>query len=106
MTLSMPVLVLASATAYAVAMVGMKLWVGNGISVTIVAVVVAAISIGAIAELGALKEERLGIIYVLILGAECLLIGLASVWLFDESFTARELAGAALIVLGTAIAWV
>ena len=67
--------------------------------------VVAAFAVGAVTELSALRVERLGLIYVLILGAECLIIALASVWLFEERFTTRELAGAALIVAGTALAW-
>ena len=105
MPISMPVLILAAATAYSVAMIGMKLWVGQGVSVLIVSIVVAAIVIGAVAELGVLREERLGMTYVLILGAECLIIGVASVWYFGESFTLREGVGAALIVAGTALAW-
>ena len=106
MPLSMPFLIVASASAYAVAMIAMKIWAGNGFSIAIVAVVIAAVVIGVVAEYGALREERLVAIYVMILGAECLLIGLASVWLFGESFTIREVAGAGLIVAGTALAWI
>ncbi len=106
MPLSMPFLIIASASAYAIAMIAMKFWAGNGFSIAIVTVVVAAVVIGVIAEYGALREERMGTIYVMILGAECLLIGLASVWLFGESFTIREVLGAGLIVAGTALAWI
>lgn len=106
MPLSMPFLIIASASAYAIAMIAMKFWAGNGFSIAIVAVVVAAVVIGVVAEYGALREERMGVIYVMILGAECLLIGLASIWLFGESFTIREVIGAALIVAGTALAWI
>ena len=102
--LSMPLLIAASAAAYAVAMIALKIWVGNGVSVPLVGVVVAAFAIGAIAELAALRQERLGLIYVLILGAECVIIAAASVWLFGEAFSTREVAGAALIIAGTALA--
>ena len=43
--------------------------------------------------------------YVGILGIEAILIALASYALFGEQFTAREIAGGALIVAGTALAW-
>lgn len=105
MSQSMPLMVIASAAAYAVAMIALKLWGTHGASSLIVAVVVAAFAAGALAELAVLRVERLGLIYVLILGAECLIIALASVWLFDERFTVRELAGAGLIIAGTALAW-
>lgn len=102
--LSMPLLVAASAAAYSVAMIAMKVWGGDGASVPVVAVVVAAFAIGGVAEFAALRHERLGMIYVLILGAECMIIAAASVWFFNETFTAREAAGVALIVAGTALA--
>lgn len=102
--LSMPLLIAASAAAYSVAMIAMKIWGGTGASVLVVSVVVAAIAVGAVAEFAALRHARLGMIYVLILGAECMIIAGASVWFFNETFTAREVAGVILIVAGTALA--
>ena len=105
MLVSMPALILTSAASYSVAMIAMKLWGLHGATPVIVAVAVAALLLAGGIEVLALREERLGMIYVGILGAECILIGAASAWLFGESFTGREIAGAALIVAGTALAW-
>ena len=102
---SMPALILASAASYSVAMIAMKLWGVHGATPAIVTVAVLALLLAGGVEVLALREERLGMIYVGILGAECVLIALASAWLFGESFTTREIAGAALIVAGTALAW-
>lgn len=102
---SIPALILASAASYSVAMIAMKLWGLHGATPVIVAVAVAALLLAGGIEILALREERLGMIYVGILGAECILIAAASFWLFGESFTSREIAGAALIVAGTALAW-
>jgi multidrug transporter EmrE-like cation transporter len=44
-------------------------------------------------------------VYVLILGVECVLIAIASALWFGESFSTKEIFGGALIVAGTAIAW-
>jgi drug/metabolite transporter (DMT)-like permease len=56
-------------------------------------------------EVFALRQERLGLIYVGILGAEVVFIGAASLFHFDETYSAREVAGIALVLIGTAIAW-
>ncbi|MEM9046999.1 MAG: hypothetical protein AAGC81_20155, partial [Pseudomonadota bacterium] len=61
--------------------------------------------LGIFMEIEALKTERLGFIYVAILGLEVLIIAAASYWLFGESFSMQEIAGGALILLGTALAW-
>ena len=53
----------------------------------------------------ALREERLGIIYTGILGAEVVLIAIASFFLFGENFSHREAIGIALVILGTTLAW-
>ncbi|MEM0988684.1 MAG: hypothetical protein AAGK00_07365 [Pseudomonadota bacterium] len=104
MTLSMPIFILASAGCYSIAMVAMKFW-GQGATPLIIAVTIAAVIVGVGLEIEALRTERLGLIYVGILGVECILIAAASWWLFGESFTLKEIAGAALIVVGTALAW-
>ncbi|MEM7742523.1 MAG: hypothetical protein AAF409_02330 [Pseudomonadota bacterium] len=104
MTLSMPLFILASAGCYSIAMVAMKFW-GQGVTPLIVAVTVAAVIVGVGLEIEALRTERLGLIYVGILGAECIMIAVASWWLFGESFSPKEVVGAVLIVVGTAVAW-
>ncbi|MEM8842858.1 MAG: hypothetical protein AAGD47_13890 [Pseudomonadota bacterium] len=104
MTLTMPVFILASAGFYAIAMIAMKFW-GQAPSMAIGLLIAITLLGGAAMEIEALKVERLGLIYVGILGAEVLIIAAASWWLFGESFSAKELAGASLILVGTALAW-
>ncbi|MEM6933484.1 MAG: hypothetical protein AAF526_07820, partial [Pseudomonadota bacterium] len=104
MTLTMPVFILASAGFYSIAMIAMKFW-GQGPAVWLGLLIAAMFLGGAVMEIEALKIERLGMIYVLILGAEVIIIAAASYWLFGENFSSRELAGAALILVGTALAW-
>ena len=74
---------------------------GVGLSLLIVATLLAAATL----ELAALREERLGIIYTGILGAEVVLIATASFFLFGENFSYREVAGIGLVLVGTALAW-
>lgn len=99
-----PLIAFGSAGLYSVAMIAMKYWwkiPGVGLSLLIVATLLAAASL----ELAALREERLGIIYTGILGAEVVLIAIASFFLFGEDFSMREGVGIALVVAGTALAW-
>ena len=53
----------------------------------------------------ALKQERLGLINVGILGAEVVFIGSASLVHFKETYSAREVAGMSIVLIETAIAW-
>ncbi|WP_234899444.1 hypothetical protein [Ruegeria lacuscaerulensis] len=99
-----PIIALGSAGLYSIAMISMKFWwkiPGLGLSLLIVATLLAAATL----ELAALREERLGIIYTGILGAEVVLIAIASFFLFGEDFSMREGIGIALVVAGTALAW-
>ncbi|WP_420586510.1 hypothetical protein [Ruegeria sp.] len=99
-----PLIAFGSAGLYSVAMIAMKFWwkiPGVGLSLLIVATLLAAASL----ELAALREERLGIIYTGILGAEVILIAIASYFLFGENFSYREVAGIGLVLIGTALAW-
>lgn len=99
-----PIIALGSAGLYSVAMIAMKFWwkiPGIGLSLLIMATLLAAATL----ELAALREERLGIIYTGILGAEVVLIAIASFFLFGENFSMREGIGIALVVAGTALAW-
>ena len=56
-------------------------------------------------EAFALRQERLGLIYVGIRGEEVMFIGLVSFLYFDETYTRREITGMALVPLGAAMAW-
>lgn len=99
-----PIIALGSAGLYSVAMISMKFWwkiPGIGLSLLIVATLLAAATL----ELAALREERLGIIYTGILGAEVVLIAIASYFLFGENFSHREALGIGLVLIGTALAW-
>ncbi len=99
-----PIIALGSAGLYSIAMISMKFWwkiPGLGLSLLIVATLLAAATL----ELASLREERLGIIYTGILGAEVVLIAIASFFLFGEDFSMREGIGIALVVAGTALAW-
>ncbi|WP_170332616.1 hypothetical protein [Ruegeria arenilitoris] len=99
-----PLIAFGSAGLYSVAMIAMKFWwkiPGVGLSLLIVATLLAAATL----ELAALREERLGIIYTGILGAEVILIAIASYFLFGENFSYREAVGIALVLVGTALAW-
>ena len=101
---SMTLFILGSAVFYAGAMIAMKLW-GQISPALLLAVIIAFAGAGIWMEIGALQVERLGMVYVLILGVECVLIAIASALWFGESFSPREIIGGGLIVLGTAIAW-
>ncbi|GAB4549281.1 MAG: hypothetical protein Tsb0024_18540 [Ruegeria sp.] len=99
-----PIIALGSAGLYSVAMISMKFWwklPGLGLGLLIVATLLAAATL----ELAALRDERLGIIYTGILGAEVVLIAIASFFLFGESFSYREGLGITLVIIGTALAW-
>ena len=99
-----PLIAFGSAGLYSVAMIAMKFWwkiPGIGLSLLIVTTLLAAATL----ELAALRDERLGIIYTGILGAEVILIAIASYFLFGENFTYREVAGIGLVLVGTALAW-
>ncbi len=96
--------VLGSAVLYAGAMIPMKFW-GQFSPTLLICVIAALVGGGVWLEIGALQNERLAMVYVLILGAECVLVALASAVWFGETFTMREIAGGALIVIGTAVAW-
>jgi multidrug transporter EmrE-like cation transporter len=100
----MAMLTLASAFFYCVAMVAMKNWWSMP-SLGVTALIAFALLAAGAFEVAALRQERLGFVYVGILGAEVVIIGLASHWHFNEAYTYREVAGIVLVLVGTAIAW-
>ncbi len=102
--MSLTLFILVSALFYAGAMIAMKYW-GKLPPVLVIGVIVICFAFGAWAEIGALQVERLAIVYVLILGLECIVIAAASALMFGETFSWKEIAGGSLIVLGTAVVW-
>lgn len=96
--------VLGSALFYTGAMIAMKLW-GQASTLLMIGVIALLVGAGVWLEIGALQTERLAMVYLLILGVECVAIALASVLWFGESFTMREILCGLLIVAGTALAW-
>lgn len=101
---SVSILALASAFFYCLAMFAMKSWAELP-SLGLAIIIGAALLTAGAFEVFALRQERLGLIYVGILGAEVVFIGAASLFHFDETYSAREVAGIALVLIGTAIAW-
>jgi multidrug transporter EmrE-like cation transporter len=93
-------LVLGSAVCYVAAMTLMKLW--DGFPLAAVGAALCLCIVGAVwLEILALRQARLGMVYVAILGAEAIMLALVAKFGFGESFTSRELVGAALILGGT-----
>jgi drug/metabolite transporter (DMT)-like permease len=101
---SVAILALVSAFFYCVAMFAMKSWAELP-SMGLALIIGAALLTAGAFEVFALRQERLGLIYIGILGAEVIFLGLVSLLHFDETYTKRELAGMALVLIGTAIAW-
>jgi drug/metabolite transporter (DMT)-like permease len=101
---SVALLALLSAVFYCVSMVAMKS-MAELPSIGLALIVGAALLTAGAFEVFALKGERLGLIYVGILGAEVVILGAISHLYFDESYSPRELAGMGLVLVGTAIAW-
>jgi small multidrug resistance pump len=62
-----------------------------------------ALALGAVMEIEALKLNRLGHIIVLIVAVEVAATFALSIFLFGESYTAREIVGVAVIGLGVLI---
>lgn len=67
-------------------------------------IALALLSAGAF-EVAALRQERLRLIYVAILGAEVVIVGLASILHFAETYSVREVAGMSLVVVGAFVVW-
>ena len=98
------ILALGAAAFYCIAMIAMKnLALLPNIGLVLIAAA-ALLSAGAF-EVFALRQERLGLIYIGILGAEVIILGMVSLVFFDEAYSGRELLGMGLVLVGTAIAW-
>jgi multidrug transporter EmrE-like cation transporter len=94
-----------SALFYCIAMIAMKLWDKLPLAVGII-IIGAAIVVAVALEIAALRAERLGYVYVMILAAECVIMAGVSFFAFGESFSPREIAGAGLVVAGALISTV
>lgn len=101
---SVAILALISAFFYSVAMVAMKS-LAEFPSIGLAMIIGAALLTAGAFEVFALRQERLGLIYVGILGAEVIFIGAMTQLHFGESYSFRELTGMGLVLIGTAIAW-
>lgn len=101
---SVAILALISAFFYSIAMVAMKS-LAEFPNIGLVLIIGAALLTAGAFEVFALRQERLGLIYVGILGAEVIFIGAMTHLYFGESYSARELTGMGLVLVGTAIAW-
>lgn len=101
---SVAILALVSAVFYCVAMVAMKSWAAFP-TIGVALIIAAALLTAGAFEVFALRQERLGLIYVGILGAEVIILGGLSFFVYEEAYSPRELAGMGIVLLGTAIAW-
>ena len=63
-----------------------------------------ALSFAVLAEVALLRQHSLGLSYIAILGAETLIV-LTVAFLIGDGLGPRDLAGAALVLTGTAIIW-
>jgi small multidrug resistance pump len=96
--------ILGAAACYTITMILMKMWGHWPLALMVGALALA--SVGALwFDILALREERLGMVYVSILLVEAVMIAVASVLLFNEGFSAREGLGMALMIGGAALAW-
>ncbi len=95
-------LALGSAVCYVVATYGMKLF-STSASVTAFFIIAFTLAGAATLEIFALKIERVGFMYIAILGIEVVLIALVSIFILGESFSTRELAGLGGIIIGLAL---
>lgn len=101
---SVAFLAVLSAFFYCISMIAMKAY-ASGPQQALLIVIGLALVCAATFEVFALRQERLGMIYVGILAAEVVILGTVSLFQFDETYSYRELAGIAVVLLGTAIAW-
>jgi len=95
-------LALGSACFYVMATYAMKHWANHATTVALLAIAL-TLSGAVFCEVLALRSERMGYLYVAILGFECILVAVISVVFEGETYSARELAGLAGIVVGVAL---
>jgi multidrug transporter EmrE-like cation transporter len=98
------ILALIAALFYCIAMVAMKS-LAELPTIGLALIIAAALLAAGTFEVLALRQERLGLIYVGILGAEVVILGALSFLHFEETYSVRELAGMGIVLVGIAIAW-
>ncbi|SEA73689.1 hypothetical protein [Rubrimonas cliftonensis] len=101
--MELALLILGAAAFYAGAMILMKFW-GAAPPVAMAALIAGAMALGAWCEVEALRIERLSVIYVAVLGVECLVIAGVSFVALGEDVSPREVLGGLVVVAGVAIA--
>ena len=95
------VLVLLSAMGYAFATVAMK-HLATGTNIQVIVGVAIFFAVATICEIALLRSFNLSHTYIVILAVETVLIVIAAP-LFGEGIGPREIAGAVLVVMGTAV---
>ena len=95
-------LALGSAVFYVAATFVMKYWGSLGAASALLLIVI-TLGVAVLLEVIALREAKLGYLYVVILGIECVLAMAAACWILRESYSPQELMGVALIVVGLAV---
>lgn len=93
---------LGSAVAYVSATIVMKRWDAIGHVQSIVLVLI-ALGAAVALETEALRQARLGHIYVVILGFETCLTAVCAWLLLRETYAAHEVLGLGLVILGVAV---
>lgn len=97
-------IIVGAAVLYIAALLGMKLW-GQFPSLALALIIAVCLAGAAALEFVALRGERLGLVYAAVLGVEVLVLAAVSHLALGEAFSARELAGIGMIVLGAALTW-
>jgi len=95
-------LMLISASAYVAATYFMKLW-GTHHVIWISALIAVTLLVGVICELIVLKDEKMGQVYFIIIGLECILVAAFAKLALNETYSVPEIAGLVLIVAGVAV---
>ena len=95
-------LALGSAVFYVAATFVMKYWGSLGAGSALLLIVI-TLGGAVLLEVIALREAKLGYLYVVILGIECVLAMVAACYILRESYSPQEFLGVALIVVGLAV---
>ncbi|EEX15543.1 hypothetical protein CSE45_2386 [Citreicella sp. SE45] len=101
-TIPAALLVIATAGGYAVATIGMKL-TSHGLGHSGIALASLGFLAAFLAEMVLLRRAELSLVYIAIIAAETLLV-LSYALLIGEGLSLRQAAGAALVLVGLAVA--
>ena len=80
----------------------MKLW-DRLDTIPVIALIVISLTVAVVCEIIVLKDERMGQVYLIIIGLECLILAAVAKLVLNESYSMPELAGLALIIVGIAV---